>query len=251
MGELTPCVIHPNRTNRDGYALVSGRDGESRLAHRRAYEDAYGPIPKGLIVRHKCDVPRCVNVDHLELGTNQDNTDDMYRRGRAPVGERHGNHKLTEVDALLIRASDERGVVLADRFGVSQATISEIRRGVSWRHAGVSREVENLNPGYTVLMEKPERRPRSDKGQPRTHPVSAQPSDVKIEGNLQKIALLTSAMRVKEAEIMDLAGQRQERVRWLREQGVSYARLAAAMGVSEVACYKMIRGKDGPLKTRK
>lgn len=75
--------------------------------------------------------------------------------------------------------------------------------------------------------------------------------DVKIEGNLQKIALITSAMRVKEAEIMDLAAQRQEKVRWLREQGVSYARLAAAMGVSEVSVYKQLRGKDGPLKDRK
>src|SRR5579862_6803540 len=49
---------------------------------RRLYEDRYGAIPKGLVVRHKCDNPLCINVDHVEIGTHQDNVDDAFRRGR-------------------------------------------------------------------------------------------------------------------------------------------------------------------------
>jgi len=64
-------------------------DGEMWLAHRWVWVEANGPIPPGLCVLHSCDNPRCVNLDHLFLGTQQENMADMVSKGR------HGNQKKT------------------------------------------------------------------------------------------------------------------------------------------------------------
>lgn len=65
-----------------GYGTLA-MEGGSAYAHRLAWERANGPIPGGLVVRHKCDNPPCVNPDHLEVGTQYDNIHDMIARGRA------------------------------------------------------------------------------------------------------------------------------------------------------------------------
>lgn len=64
---------------------AGGRRARSR-AHRVAYELAYGQIPDGLYVCHRCDTPRCVRPTHLFLGTPKDNYDDMVAKGRARQG---------------------------------------------------------------------------------------------------------------------------------------------------------------------
>ena len=76
-----------SRDSRSGYGKVrvgSRTDGTRRTAraHRVAWEIARGPIPEGHVVRHRCDNPPCVNPDHLELGTQADNVQDMVDRGR-------------------------------------------------------------------------------------------------------------------------------------------------------------------------
>ncbi len=100
-------------------------------AHRFSWELHNGPIPKGLAVCHKCDNRKCVNPEHLFLGTNADNTADMMAKGRGARGERHGNHKLTDDDVVRIRAL--AGSMLqreiAARFGVNQQTVSKILNG--------------------------------------------------------------------------------------------------------------------------
>jgi hypothetical protein len=64
----SPCILWTGLLNEDGY----GKRG-SRLAHRVAYEEQVGPIPEGLEMDHLCRVRNCVNVQHLEPVTHQEN----------------------------------------------------------------------------------------------------------------------------------------------------------------------------------
>lgn len=106
------------------------------MAHRVAYELVYGPIPEGLVIRHKCDNPRCCNPKHLTPGTTQDNTNDKVERGRHPRGQSASRAKLTEDEALEILRNPDRLRVsdLAQRFNVSKSTVSLIRSGDRWAH---------------------------------------------------------------------------------------------------------------------
>jgi len=119
--------------------------GRARYAHRAAYETIYGEgSADGLVVRHKCDTPACVNPDHLEIGTQADNLRDMTERGRRKfvprLGSANGRSKLSEADVMAIRATYVRGtgacgqVALARQFGVSQQVIGGIVNRKTWAH---------------------------------------------------------------------------------------------------------------------
>src|SRR5262245_49193554 len=102
------------------------------LAHRYSWQLHNGPIPAGLIVRHTCDNPSCVNPSHLLTGTHEDNANDMIVRGRS------GLSKLTVEKVRQIRrrlAQGERRMALAREFSVDRATIGSIARGSTWRTA--------------------------------------------------------------------------------------------------------------------
>jgi len=89
---MSRCVLTTWARDKDGYgARMTHRNGKnvSQRAHRVAWEEAYGPIPEGMCVLHRCDNPPCVNVDHLFLGTHQDNVRDMDAKGRRSRGARH------------------------------------------------------------------------------------------------------------------------------------------------------------------
>jgi hypothetical protein len=79
---MTGCWLWTGGTvDRNGYGKVSYAD-RPIYVHRFVYERTIGPIPPGLFILHRCDVPACVNPDHLYAGTNQLNVDDKMRRGR-------------------------------------------------------------------------------------------------------------------------------------------------------------------------
>jgi hypothetical protein len=102
-------------------------------AHRASYEGHRGPIPDGMFVCHTCDNPGCINPDHLFLGTPADNTADMMEKGRSGRGERKGG-RFTEDDVRAILQSDERHSALAQRYGVSQSHIHQIKHRKIWSH---------------------------------------------------------------------------------------------------------------------
>lgn len=108
-------------------------------AHRLAYIDAYGSIPTGTVVRHKCDNPACFNINHLELGTQRENMQDASRRGRVnktikALGEHQGLSVLTEDLVRMIRKSTVGCSTLAKQIGVSKSTVLRARQGKTWRH---------------------------------------------------------------------------------------------------------------------
>jgi len=82
------CWLWTASKSEDGYGYFRF-DGGMRKAHRMSWLFTNGEIPEGMFVCHSCDNPSCVNPEHLWLGTNQDNQDDMNEKGR------HGFTKRT------------------------------------------------------------------------------------------------------------------------------------------------------------
>lgn len=131
------CRLWTASLDRRGYGQIVWK-GKNHRAHRMAWIAKHGSIPKGLCVLHHCDVPRCINIDHLWLGTKSDNAQDMVAKGRGRNGNRKGaeigNAKLTDRKARAIFKAIGPQRWLAQRFGVSQPIIGRIKRKEAWKH---------------------------------------------------------------------------------------------------------------------
>ncbi len=119
-----------------GRFCIGGR-GRTIGAHRAAWLLYRGPIPEALWVLHACDLRHgglCVRPEprHLFLGTPGDNARDMAAK------ERVSTQRLSAADVIAIRKSGDPQQALADRYGVSQAHISRIVRGIGWSHMPVN-----------------------------------------------------------------------------------------------------------------
>lgn len=108
--------------------------GATGTAHRAAYLMLIGEIPEGMHVLHRCDNRRCVRPDHLFLGTHADNMADMARKARAVRGEAHPKARLTEDIVRQIRAATGTQREIAERFGLSQGYVSQIKNRRLWAH---------------------------------------------------------------------------------------------------------------------
>lgn len=132
------CRLWTGARNHGGYGRILV-DGKSQHATRVAWEMPHGPIPAGLCALHRCDEPRCVNVDHLFLGTRCDNNRDRAAKGRSARGERAWKTKLTVEQVLEIRARAARGehhVSLARDFGVLRPAVDAVVNRTNWRWVG-------------------------------------------------------------------------------------------------------------------
>jgi len=114
-------------------------NGRTYRSHRLSYLLNKGKIPNGLCVLHTCDNRRCVNPNHLFLGTNKDNMIDKHKKSRAntPKGEKQGHAKLTKEKVIEIRNLYKAGKStreLAKAFGVCHHTIWDVANRLTWKH---------------------------------------------------------------------------------------------------------------------
>ena len=106
-----------------------------RSAQRISYEIFCRQIPDEMQVLHRCDMPCCVNPDHLFLGDTTDNMRDMTKKGRGKTlkGIHHNKAKLNPEKVMSILWSPKSKPELAAEFDVSQGLIKQIRARKIWR----------------------------------------------------------------------------------------------------------------------
>lgn len=108
-------------------------------AHKYVMTVFYGEIEKGICALHKCDITKCVNPNHLFLGTQLDNIKDRNAKGRTARGE-NLHSKLTEEQVRTIKVrlfAGETTRALAKEYGVGKTVMGNIRIGKKWKHVTI------------------------------------------------------------------------------------------------------------------
>ncbi len=122
---------------RGGYGVIGlgGEFGGIGMAHRVAYRLFIGRIPKGMFVLHKCDVRLCCNPDHLFLGNQQRNLEDMASKGRGrksrsglPLGVRVNNNSVGGFQAHVTRYGKYIHLGRFDTIEEASAAVAECRQ---------------------------------------------------------------------------------------------------------------------------
>lgn len=135
------CIYWGGNINNHGYGDVHrnkiGKRYGVGTAHRLSYILHYGSIPDGRVICHKCNIRRCVNIDHLYAGSLTDNLNDCYKakRRRSFKGENHPYSKLTAKDVHEIRDLYKYGYSaawIAPNYSVCGGTIRDIHNKKSW-----------------------------------------------------------------------------------------------------------------------
>jgi hypothetical protein len=130
------CILWVGAKNNAGYGQFGLGVGKKMvMAHRLIWELVRGPIPRGLLVCHRCDVPSCVNPDHLFLGTHADNMSDMVAKGRHQRGPGHTAGMMVRLNLdlfenVMLCASQVYGVTGAEyvRRVMTRAIANDLKK---------------------------------------------------------------------------------------------------------------------------
>jgi len=140
------CWIWAASVDAYGYGVFDGRVGEVRYtsAHRFSYALHFGHPDKSLFVCHRCDNRRCVNPEHLFLGTPKENTADMLAKGRhvALRGAASPRAVLTEAQARAVLLDPRPYAHIAADYGVTSQTVGDIKSRASWAVFGPEKGVK-------------------------------------------------------------------------------------------------------------
>lgn len=134
---ITGCMEWDKSNVVGGYGRVQFQK-HLLLAHRASWIIAYGEVPDNLRVLHSCDNPLCVNIDHLFLGTDLDNTKDKYAKGREGIlkGEDHPMAKLSTQQVEEIRELLSKGInkqKIAAQFNITVRMVYYILNKDNWK----------------------------------------------------------------------------------------------------------------------
>lgn len=126
------CRVWTGTLFRDGYGQMTWK-GRVRRAHAVAWEEAgRGSLPAGMVFCHTCDNRRCVNPDHMFIGTNKDNMADMVAKGRSGRGSKNANAKLTAEQVRAIRQDGRPHKQIAADYGIKSSNVSHIKTRRNW-----------------------------------------------------------------------------------------------------------------------
>ena len=132
------CLSHC--ADKDGYVRIRYNGKHDRL-FRVLYQKKYGTISKGLVLRHLCNNSWCCNIEHLKVGTQKENSQDMIKCGRSTKGKSNKSiygtknpaNKLTEEEVKQIYLSDLGCTTLAKIYNVSVPNIRYIKNKRQWK----------------------------------------------------------------------------------------------------------------------
>jgi hypothetical protein len=137
------CDVYQGTRCRKGYGRIEVA-GKARAVHRAIWAWANGPIPDGALVCHRCDNTSCARLEHLFLGSNDENMADMMRKGRSRGpgrlrGERNPSSKNSDAEVKAMREKFASGHTLTElvaEYGLSRNGVWQLVKGSTRLEAG-------------------------------------------------------------------------------------------------------------------